>query len=62
MPAANASRPSTNPDGMRLGQCQDCGHCERFICEANAKASPHILLFPLVRGRPNFELRAHAEV
>ncbi|MCS6931687.1 MAG: GMC family oxidoreductase [Acetobacteraceae bacterium] len=62
MPAANASRPYTNPDGVRLGQCQYCGHCERFVCEANAKASPHILFFPLVRGRPNFELRTHAEV
>jgi gluconate 2-dehydrogenase alpha chain len=62
MPAANASRPYTNPDGVRLGQCQYCGHCERFVCEANAKASPHILFFPQLRTRPNFELRTHAEV
>jgi len=47
---------------MKLGACQYCGHCERFICEAQAKASPHILLFPLVAGKPNFELRTHAEV
>lgn len=62
MPAANASRAYTNPDGLALGQCQYCGHCERFICEANAKASPHRLLFPLVQGKPNFELKTHAEV
>jgi gluconate 2-dehydrogenase alpha chain len=62
MPAANASRPYTNPDGMQLGACQYCGHCERFLCEANAKASPNILLFPLVAGKPNFEMRTDAEV
>jgi gluconate 2-dehydrogenase alpha chain len=32
MPAANSPEPYTNPDGMQLGQCQFCGHCERFIC------------------------------
>jgi gluconate 2-dehydrogenase alpha chain len=62
MPAANASRAFTNADGMRLGACQYCGHCERFLCEANAKSSAMNLLFPLVRGKPNFELRANAEV
>jgi gluconate 2-dehydrogenase alpha chain len=62
LPAANASRAYTNPDGMKLAACQYCGHCERFVCEAQAKASPNILLFPLVAGKPNFELRTHAEV
>jgi gluconate 2-dehydrogenase alpha chain len=62
MPAANASQAYTNPDGMKLGPCQYCGHCERFVCEANAKASPNILLFPLVMGKSNFELRTHSEV
>ncbi len=62
MPAANASRAYTNPDGRQLGACQYCGHCERFVCEANAKASPLRLLFPLVQGKPNFELKTHAEV
>src|SRR5262245_9102466 len=62
IPAANASRPYTNPDGMKLGACQYCGHCERFVCEANAKASPNRLLFPYIADRPNFELRTHAEV
>ena len=62
LPAANASRAYTNPDGMKLGACQYCGHCERFVCESNAKGSPHLLLFPLVAGKPNFELRTHADV
>ena len=62
LPAANASRAYTNPDGMKLGACQYCGHCERFVCEANAKASPNLLLFPLVADKPNFEMRTHAEV
>lgn len=62
LPAANASRAYTNPDGMKLAACQYCGHCERFVCEVQAKASPNVLLFPLVAGKPNFELRTHAEV
>ena len=40
-PTANASQPYTNPDGMKIGQCQYCGFCERFGCEANAKGSPN---------------------
>lgn len=62
MPAGNSSRPYTNPDGMQLGQCQYCGHCERFICEANAKASPEVLLYPMLLKRPGFELRLHSHV
>ena len=62
MPAANASRAHTNPDGMKLGACQYCGHCERFICEAKAKSSAATLLFPLVTGKKNFEMRPNAEV
>jgi gluconate 2-dehydrogenase alpha chain len=62
MPAANASRPHRNPDGMQLGACQYCGHCERFLCEAHAKSSAATLLFPLVQGKKNFEMRPNAEV
>jgi len=56
-PAANASRPYVNPDGMRLGQCQYCGFCERFGCESNAKGSPHITVIPVALKNPNVELR-----
>jgi gluconate 2-dehydrogenase alpha chain len=62
-PAANSSAPYTNPDGQKLGQCQYCGHCERFICEAKAKASPELLLYPMLKQRKGFEirLRCHAK-
>ena len=62
LPAANASRAHRNPDGMQLGACQYCGHCERFICEAKAKSSAATLLLPLVAGKKNFEMRPNAEV
>ena len=62
MAAGNSSRPYTNPDGMRLGQCQYCGHCERFLCEANAKASPEVLLYPMLAQRPGFEVRMRSHV
>src|SRR5216684_614968 len=62
MPAANSPQAYTNPDGMQLAQCQYCGHCERFLCEANAKASPQVLLYPMLLQRPGFELRLHSHV
>jgi len=57
-PGANASKPYVNPDGMRLGQCQYCGFCERFGCESNAKGSPHITVIPVALKNENVELRA----
>ncbi|HEV7914506.1 MAG TPA: GMC family oxidoreductase, partial [Albitalea sp.] len=62
LPAANSSGAYTNPDGMKLAQCQYCGHCERFICEANAKASPQALLYPWLRRHKGFEVRTLAHV
>jgi gluconate 2-dehydrogenase alpha chain len=61
-PAANSSRAYTNPDGQQLGQCQYCGHCERFICEAQAKATPQVLLYPMLLQRKGFEIRLGAQV
>jgi gluconate 2-dehydrogenase alpha chain len=61
-PAANSSGIYTNPDGQKLGQCQYCGHCERFICEAHAKATPDRLLYPLLKTRRSFEVRTRAHV
>ena len=61
-PTANASRAYTNPDGAKLGQCQYCGFCERFGCEANAKGSPHITVIPYAMKQKTFELRTHAWV
>lgn len=62
MPAGNSPDAYSNPDGMRLAPCQYCGHCERFICEANAKASPQVLLYPMLLQRKGFELRLHSHV
>ena len=61
-PAANSSAPYTNPDGQKLGQCQYCGHCERFICEAQAKGSPEVLLYPMLQQRKGFEVRLQCHV
>src|ERR1700730_4696841 len=61
-PAANASEVYTNPEGLTLGACEYCGHCERFGCEANAKASPNVCVLPVLMGDPKFELRTHAYV
>ena len=61
-PSGNSSRPYTNPDGMKLGQCQYCGHCEKFICEAQAKATPEVLLYPVLSARKNFEIRMQCRV
>ena len=45
-----------------MGACEYCGHCERFGCEANAKASPQSCVLPVLLRRPEFELRTHAYV
>ena len=59
-PASNASAPYTNTEGLTLGACAYCGHCERFGCEANAKASPNSTIFPALLPDPKFSLRTHA--
>lgn len=61
-PCGNSSGAYTNPDGMRLAPCQYCGHCERFICEAQAKSTPETLLYPVLMQRPNFEIRLRCQV
>ena len=49
-------------EGQTLGACEYCGHCERFGCEANAKASPNVCILPALLANQNFELRTHAQV
>lgn len=56
-PAGNMSAPYVNPEGVRLGACQYCGHCERFGCEANAKSSPNTTLLPVLAKEPKVEIR-----
>jgi len=62
LPVATASAPYVNPEGLTLGACQYCGHCNRTACEANAKASPNITVMPVLRAEPRFELRTRAFV
>ena len=61
-PAANMSEAYTNPEGVTLGACEYCGHCERFGCEANAKSSPQSCILPVLLADDRFELRTHANV
>src|SRR6516162_1714252 len=61
-PSSNASEVYTNFEGLTLGACQYCGHCERFGCEANAKASPNACILPALLADSKFELRDHAYV
>jgi gluconate 2-dehydrogenase alpha chain len=62
LPVATASAPYVNPEGITLGGCQYCGHCNRTACEANAKASPNVNVLPVLRGDPKFELRTRTFV
>jgi gluconate 2-dehydrogenase alpha chain len=61
-PTANASQAYTNPDGAKFGECQYCGHCERFGCEANAKGGAHMTVIPAALKQKTFEMRTNAWV
>jgi gluconate 2-dehydrogenase alpha chain len=61
-PTANASQAYTNPDGAKFGECQYCGHCERFGCEANAKGGAHMTVLPAALRQSTFELRTNSWV
>src|SRR6185312_10123234 len=61
-PAANMSRPYTNPLGVQLGQCTYCGFCEKFGCGNDSKSSPQTTILPVLMARPNFALRTYCEV
>ena len=61
-PSSNMSQTYTNPEGLTLGACEYCGHCERFGCEANAKASPNVCILPALLADERFELRTYAQV
>lgn len=61
-PASNTSQPYTNSEGVQMKGCTYCGFCERFGCEAEAKASVQTTLWPVLRKNPNFELRTDCVV
>src|SRR5580658_8224637 len=62
LPAANASRPYTNPYGCQLGPCNFCGFCSDYGCINYSKATPNICILPVLRLRKEFELRADSQV
>ena len=61
-PAANCSRPFTNPYNVRLGPCNLCGFCERFGCYLYSKGSPQTTILPALLKNPHFELRTQSQV
>jgi gluconate 2-dehydrogenase alpha chain len=62
LPVATSSAPYVNPEGITLGACEYCGHCNRTACEANSKASPNVNVMPALRTEPKFELRTRSFV
>ena len=61
-PAANMSRPYTNPLGVQLGPCTYCGFCEKFGCGNYSKSSAQTTILPVLMRKKNFELRTECEV
>jgi gluconate 2-dehydrogenase alpha chain len=61
-PISNSSRAYVNSEGLTLGECQYCGHCDKSGCEANAKAGPHVCVLPLLRAESKFTLRPRSWV
>ncbi|HVV61491.1 MAG TPA: GMC family oxidoreductase [Pseudolabrys sp.] len=61
-PAANMSRPYTNPLGVTLGPCTYCGFCEKYGCGNYSKSSPQTTVIPVLMRKDNFELRTECEV
>ncbi|SEL39666.1 gluconate 2-dehydrogenase alpha chain [Roseateles sp. YR242] len=62
IPASNASRDYVNPYNCQMGPCNFCGFCSDYGCLNYSKASPNACILPVLRPRPNFELRTHAQV
>jgi gluconate 2-dehydrogenase alpha chain len=61
-PAANMSRPYTNPLGVMLGPCSYCGFCEKYGCGNYSKSSAQTTILPVLLPKDNFELRTECEV
>jgi len=61
-PAANMSRPYTNPLGVQLGQCTYCGFCEKYACGNYSKSSAQTTILPVLMRKDNFTLKTQCEV
>jgi gluconate 2-dehydrogenase alpha chain len=62
MPAAQTSRPYTNPDGVSMGECVYCGFCMNYACEMAAKSTPQTCTLPAAFDTGNYEVRTNAAV
>ncbi|GBR50853.1 gluconate 2-dehydrogenase [Neokomagataea thailandica NBRC 106555] len=62
LPAANASKPYTNPYGCQMGPCNFCGYCSGYDCYLYSKASPNVNILPALRQDPRFKLITNAHV
>lgn len=61
-PSANLSREYRNTEGLTLNPTLFCGHCERFGCATNSKASPNSTILPALLADSRFELRPQSWV
>lgn len=61
-PAAQMSRPYTNPDGESMNACLYCGYCMNCGCEVSAKAVPQATSLRTALRSGKFEVRTHAHV
>lgn len=62
VPAAQTSRPYTNPDGVSMGECIYCGYCMNYACETAAKATPQTCTLPAAFDTGNYSVRTNAAV
>jgi gluconate 2-dehydrogenase alpha chain len=62
LPAANASKPYTNPYGCQIGPCNFCGFCSDYGCLNYSKATPQTAIMPALFRKPNFALKTHTHV
>ncbi len=61
-PSANLSQEYRNPEGALLNPTIFCGHCDRFGCATNSKASPNSTILPVLLNEPLFDLRCDSWV
>ena len=61
-PSGNLSQAYTNPLGVTIGPCTQCGFCEWFGCGNYSKASSQTTILPLLVRKKNFQARTECTV